>query len=62
MFTIAEIPIWVYVTIVMIFISGIMAFRAMRVERKVEEAHIEQEGSIYIERMKEEKKRRLAQE
>lgn len=61
-FTIAEIPIWVYATVIMIFVSGFMAFRAMRSEREVEKEHIEREGSIYIERMEEEKKRRLAQE
>lgn len=38
--------------------SGYMAFRAMRAEKKLEQQFIEQEGSIYIERMELEKTKR----
>lgn len=45
---------------IMIFIcfSGYMAIRAMRAERVLEQQFIEREGKVYIERMKEERKRR----
>ena len=49
------IPIWVYGTIVLIFLCGYMAFRAMRAEQKLEQQFIEEEGSIYIKRMEEER-------
>lgn len=45
------VPWWVYIIIVSIFLSGYMAFRAMRAERKLEQQFIENEGKIYIERM-----------
>lgn len=35
-----------------------MSFRAMRAERKLEQQFIEREGSVFIERMEEERKRR----
>ncbi|MFD2924348.1 sporulation YhaL family protein [Halobacillus naozhouensis] len=52
------IPIWVYFCIVFIFVSGFMAFRAMRAEQKVEQQFIEREGRVYLARMYEEKEKR----
>ena len=52
------VPWWVLILILLIFISGIMAFRAMRAEKMLEQQFIEREGEIYIQRMHEEKKRR----
>lgn len=55
---IAGIPWWVYITIVFIFMSGYMAFRAMRVEWELEQKYIENEGKIYMERIEVERKER----
>ncbi|MGP4078033.1 sporulation YhaL family protein [Halobacillus sp. K22] len=52
------IPIWVFFCIVLIFVSGAMAFRSMRAEYHMEQQSIEQEGQIYLARMEEEKERR----
>nr|WP_079529324.1 sporulation YhaL family protein [Halobacillus hunanensis] len=52
------IPIWVYFCIVFIFVSGFMAFRAMRAEQRVEQQFIEREGRVYLKRMYEEKEKR----
>lgn len=39
-----------------------MAFRAMRAERKLEQQYIEQEGNKYMERIEQERQKRLEQE
>jgi len=52
---IAGIPIWVFAAIGLIFFSGVMAFRAMRAERQLENQFIEKEGNIFIERMEAER-------
>lgn len=52
---IAGLQWWVYILIILIFLSGYMAFRAMRAERKLEHQYIEHEGKIYMERMEAEK-------
>lgn len=52
---IAGIQWWVYIMILFIFLSGYMAFRAMRAERRLEQQYIEHEGKIYIERMEAER-------
>ncbi|MGM8212065.1 sporulation YhaL family protein [Virgibacillus sp. W0430] len=52
------VPWWVLMLIVFIFMSGYMAFRAMRAERILEQQYIEREGKVYINRMEEERKRR----
>lgn len=52
---IGGVPLWVFIVIVLIFLSGFMAFRAMQAERKLDEQFIEKEGQIYIDRMKKEK-------
>jgi len=52
------VPWWVFITILLIFLSGYMAFRAMRAEQKLEQQFIEEEGQRYIERMEEERESR----
>jgi hypothetical protein len=57
------IPWWVFMMILFIFLSGFMAFRAMRAEQKLEQQFIEKEGQIYMERIaeeREERKRRVS--
>ncbi|MFC2947945.1 sporulation YhaL family protein [Virgibacillus sediminis] len=49
---------WVYIVIFLIFLSGIMAYRAMQAERKLEEEAAEKEGQIYMERLEMERDRR----
>lgn len=55
---IAGVPWWVFMIIIFIFLSGYMAFRAMRAERKLEQQFIEKEGNVYMERMEEERKQK----
>ncbi|SFA81355.1 Sporulation protein YhaL [Lentibacillus halodurans] len=49
------VPWWVFMIILFIFVSGYMAFRAMRAERRLEQQYIEQEGKVYIDRMEKER-------
>ncbi|WP_226576709.1 sporulation YhaL family protein [Halobacillus litoralis] len=51
-------PIWVFLCIVFIFVSGYMAFRAMKAEHTLEQEYIEREGQVYLKRMEQEKERR----
>lgn len=51
-------PWWVFMLILFIFFSGYMSFRAMRAEQALEQQFIEKEGQVYMERMKNEKRRR----
>lgn len=46
------VPWWVFMFILLIFFSGYMAFRAMMAEKKIEQQFIEQEGNIYMERIR----------
>lgn len=55
---IAGLPWWIYMMILFIFLSGYMAFRAMRAERKLDDHYIEHEGRVYMDRIVEEKERR----
>lgn len=55
------VPWWVFITILLIFLSGYMAFRAIRAEQKLEQQFIEEEGNKYMERMEAERKNREAQ-
>lgn len=55
---IVGVPWWVFAMIILIFISGYMAFRAMQAERKLEQQFIEREGRIYMDRMEEERELR----
>ncbi|WP_010650121.1 sporulation YhaL family protein [Oceanobacillus massiliensis] len=54
------IPFWVFAVIILIFLSGYMAFRAMLAERKLDQQFIEREGKIYLERIQEARKKREA--
>lgn len=55
---IAGLPWWVFMMILLIFLSGYMAFKAMRAERKLDQHYIEHEGKVYIKRMEEERLRK----
>ncbi|GAA0438360.1 sporulation YhaL family protein [Lentibacillus halophilus] len=52
------VPWWVFMMILFIFLSGTMAFRAMRAEQKLEHHYIEQEGKVYIDRIRQERQHR----
>jgi hypothetical protein len=54
-------PWWVFMLILFIFLSGIMAFRAMRAEQKLEQEFIEKEGQVYMERLEAEREERRQQ-
>lgn len=53
---IVGVPWWVFMMIIFIFLSGYMAFKAMRAERKLEQQFIEREGKVYMDRLDEERK------
>ncbi|WP_188455216.1 sporulation YhaL family protein [Virgibacillus oceani] len=53
---IVGVPWWVFMMILFIFLSGYMAYRAIRAERKLEQQFIEREGNIFMERIEEERK------
>ncbi|ASK60874.1 SigE-dependent sporulation protein [Virgibacillus phasianinus] len=57
------VPWWVFMLILCIFLSGYMAYRAMRAERRLEQQFIEREGKVYIDRMEKERetKERMTQ-
>lgn len=46
------VPWWVFAMILLIFVSGYMAFRGMVAERRMEQHFIEQEGEVYMERVR----------
>ncbi|ASN06595.1 sporulation YhaL family protein [Virgibacillus necropolis] len=49
------VPWWVIMMILFIFLSGYMAYRAMRAERRLEQQFIEREGRVFIDRMEKER-------
>ena len=51
-------PIWMYIVILGIFVSGFMVLYTSKQERDADEAFIEKEGEIYLQRIKEERERR----
>lgn len=51
-------PWWVYLCMIGILYSGYMAYTTMKKEKEVEKLSIEQEGSIYLERIKKEREKR----
>ncbi|WP_269409731.1 sporulation YhaL family protein [Lentibacillus daqui] len=55
---IVGVPWWVFMLILFIFLSGYMSFRAMRAEKKLDQQFIEQQGNVYLERMREERQKR----
>ncbi|MBT2218219.1 SigE-dependent sporulation protein [Virgibacillus dakarensis] len=57
----AGVPWWVFMMILFIFLSGYMAYRAIRAEKKLEQQFIEREGNVYMERLEEERKQKEEQ-
>ncbi|MDP4083942.1 MAG: sporulation YhaL family protein [Bacillota bacterium] len=55
------IPIWVYVVVIGIVISALMAIKTGREEREFECESIEKEGEIYMNRLEREKEKREGQ-
>lgn len=53
-----NIPWFIYVIVAFVIFSGYMAYRAMRIEKMLEQHYIEQEGQIYMERIRQERLRR----
>jgi len=53
-----SLPIWMYVVVIGIFISGFMVVYTSRQEKEIDEEFIEKEGEIYLQRIKEERERR----
>jgi hypothetical protein len=51
-------PWWIYLVILGIIISGYMTLRTAAKEREIDEAFIEKEGEVYMERIKKERARR----
>lgn len=49
------VPWWIFMMILFIFLSGYMAFRAIRAEQKLEQQFIEAEGKIYMDRLEKER-------
>lgn len=56
-----NLPWWIMLIILLVFLSGYMAYRAMRAEYKLEQKFIEKEGEVYMERIKNEQRRRQQQ-
>ncbi|SES69540.1 Sporulation protein YhaL [Oceanobacillus limi] len=56
------VPWWVFMMVLFIFLSGYMAFRAMRAEKELEKQYIEREGKVYMDRIEEDRLRRLQQD
>ncbi|GLY11248.1 sporulation YhaL family protein [Bacillus badius] len=52
------IPLWVYAVVAGIFFSAFMTIKTSRADKKVDEAFIEQEGQVYIQRMEKERELR----
>jgi hypothetical protein len=51
-------PWWIYLILVGIVVSGYMTIRTAKKEREIDEAFIEKEGEVYMERIREERARR----
>ncbi|KMY45468.1 hypothetical protein AC622_15570 [Bacillus sp. FJAT-27916] len=51
-------PFFMWFIVAGIFVSAYMTIKSMREDREIDEAFIEDEGKVYIERMEEEKKKR----
>ncbi|TYR79006.1 SigE-dependent sporulation protein [Priestia megaterium] len=51
-------PMWIYLVVAGIFFSGFMAIRSAQQEKQIDDAFIEQEGQVFIDRMNVEKDRR----
>ncbi|SIR66730.1 sporulation YhaL family protein [Bacillus velezensis] len=53
-------PWWVYLCIIGIIFSAYKLFTTAKEEEKLDQSFIEKEGRVYIERMMEEKERRIS--
>jgi Icc-related predicted phosphoesterase len=51
-------PWWIYLVLIGIVVSGYMTVRTAKKEREIDEAFIEKEGEVYMERIKKERERR----
>ncbi|WP_052360713.1 sporulation YhaL family protein [Oceanobacillus manasiensis] len=49
------VPWWVFMLVILIFLSGYMAMRAMLAEKKLEQQFIEREGKVYMDRLEAER-------
>ncbi|AJH23320.1 Sporulation protein yhaL [Bacillus velezensis M27] len=53
-------PWWVYLCIIGIIFSAYKLFSTAKEEEKLDQSFIEKEGRVYIERMEQERERRMA--
>jgi len=53
-----DVPVWIFLVVLGIIFSALLAVKTGRDERLAEEADVEKEGEIYIKRMEEERERR----
>jgi hypothetical protein len=53
-----SVPWWIYLVLIGIVVSGYMTVRTAKKEREIDEAFIEKEGEVYMERIREERARR----
>ncbi|MBA2872002.1 cbb3-type cytochrome oxidase subunit 3 [Anoxybacillus calidus] len=51
-------PWWIYLVLIGIIVSAYMTVRTAKKEREIDEAFIEKEGEVYMERIREERARR----
>lgn len=59
---IESVPWWVYLVVAGILFSGYQAFTISKAEREVDEKWLEEQGEVYMKRIKAEKERRHAEE
>ena len=57
-----ELPWWVYVVIVGIIVSGYMVLYTSKKEQDIDQEFIEQEGNVYMQRIKEDRERRTQEQ
>lgn len=55
-------PFFIWFLVAGIFVSAYMTIKSMKEDREYDEAFIEDEGNVYIQRMEEEKKKRAITE
>ncbi len=53
-----SLPWWIYLVVAGIIFSGYMTVRTAAKEREIDEAFVEKEGEIYMERIRKERERR----
>jgi hypothetical protein len=51
-------PWWIYLVLIGIIVSAYVTVRTAKKEREIDEAFIEKEGEVYMERIREERARR----